>query len=46
MEYLQQNGDSAEDYINEFDRLVIVCEVTENKELKMGRFMAGLDQEL
>ncbi|XP_057529799.1 uncharacterized protein LOC130808337 [Amaranthus tricolor] len=29
-----------QDYINEFDRLVIVCEVTENKELKMGRFMA------
>ena len=43
---LQQNGDSVEDYIKEFDRLAIVCEVTENEELKMGRFVAGLDQEL
>ncbi|XP_021737043.1 uncharacterized protein LOC110703571 [Chenopodium quinoa] len=43
---LQQNGESAEDYIKEFDRLSIVCEITENEELKMGRFVAGLDQEL
>ena len=43
---LQQNGDSVEDYIKEFDRLAIVCEVTENEELKMGCFVAGLDQEL
>ncbi|XP_021770461.1 uncharacterized protein LOC110734607 [Chenopodium quinoa] len=43
---LQQNGDSVEDYIKEFDRLAIVCEVTENEELKMGRFISGLDQEL
>ena len=43
---LQQNGDSVEDYIKEFDRLAIVCEVTENEELKLGRFVAGLDQEL
>ncbi|XP_021749280.1 uncharacterized protein LOC110715020 [Chenopodium quinoa] len=38
---LQQNGESAEDYIKEFDRLSIVCEITENEELKMGRFVAG-----
>ena len=43
---LQQNGDLAEDYIKEFDRLAIVCEVTENEQLKKGRFVAGLDQEL
>ncbi|XP_021775237.1 uncharacterized protein LOC110739089 [Chenopodium quinoa] len=43
---LQQNGESVEDYIKEFDRLSIVCEITENEELKMGRFVAGLDQEL
>ncbi|XP_021721392.1 uncharacterized protein LOC110688949 [Chenopodium quinoa] len=43
---LQQNGESAEDYIKEFDRLSIVCEITENEELKMGRFVAELDQEL
>ena len=43
---LQQYGDLAEDYIKDFDRLAIVCEVTENEELKMGRFVAGLDQEL
>ncbi|XP_021767609.1 uncharacterized protein LOC110731999 [Chenopodium quinoa] len=43
---LQQNGESAEDYIKEFDRLSIVCEITENEELKMGRFVAGLVQEL
>ena len=43
---LQQGGGSVEDYIKEFDRLAIVCEVTENEELKMGRFVAGLDQEL
>ncbi|XP_021737472.1 uncharacterized protein LOC110703982 [Chenopodium quinoa] len=38
---LQQNGESVEDYIKEFDRLSIVCEITENEELKMGRFVAG-----
>ncbi|XP_057543823.1 uncharacterized protein LOC130823208 [Amaranthus tricolor] len=43
---LQQRGDPVEDYIKEFDRLAIVCEVTENEELKLGRFIAGLDQEL
>ncbi|XP_021737238.1 uncharacterized protein LOC110703760 [Chenopodium quinoa] len=43
---LQQNGDSVEDYIKEFDRLAIVCEISENEELKLGRFIAGLDQEL
>lgn len=43
---LQQGYGSVEEYVKEFDRLAITCEINENEELKLGRFLSGLNVEL
>lgn len=43
---LQQGKRSVEDYIQEFEKLSIACKVDENDDLKMGRFIAGLNGDL
>ena len=43
---LQQHGGLLEEYIKEFTRLAIVCEIEESEELKVGRFLAGLDKKI
>ena len=39
-------GGLDEEYIKDFERLAIVCEIEESEELKMGRFLVGLDKEI
>ena len=43
---LQQRGIKAEEYIKEFEKLFILCEIGENEELKIGRLLSGLDKEI
>ena len=43
---LKQHGGLVEEYIKEFERFKIVCEIEESEKLKMGRFLAGLDKEI
>ncbi|XP_057248897.1 uncharacterized protein LOC130590469 [Beta vulgaris subsp. vulgaris] len=43
---LKQGAMSMEEYIKEFEKLSIVCEIEEMEEQKLGRFLGGLNEDV
>lgn len=43
---LTQGNKSVQDYIQEWERLSVLCDVPEPEDMKVGRFIAGLREEI
>ena len=43
---MKQGTRSVEDYMNEWERLYVLCDLHEAEEIKVGRFVAGLREEI
>lgn len=46
LQVLQQNTPSVEEYVVEFEKINMLCDVDEKAEHKIARFIAGLDKKL
>lgn len=43
---LKQGNKSVQEYIQEWERLTVLCDVDVTKEISVGKFIAGLEQEI
>ena len=43
---LRQGSKSVADYIQEWEKLVVLCDINESEEMKIGKFIGGLREDL